>query len=298
VNLYQLNRILLIFLVVGAMIFVGCANERDQNSNNIPSLNPPETNQNEENDQIFEMDLTTEEQDALDLEGGPERTERQPSPISNNLLQQKHPNKIALSGGSEDKRVALTFDDGPDPRYTTRLLDVLKEYDVKATFFLLGARAKAFEDITRRIHAEGHAIGNHTYWHPKLVNEDTGRFHWELTQTENALYDIVGFRPSLFRPPYGALSEEILEMASEMGYSTIAWSVDSVDWMQLTPEQIQKNVLSNVHPGAIILMHDGGNWDMDLLGTVDSLHDIIPRLKEDGVEFVTVPALLNIQSQQ
>jgi polysaccharide deacetylase family sporulation protein PdaB len=296
-NLNKLKLILVILGLLGSLFFVGCAPSQTQDRQDITPQTSPQTPLNDETEEDREMDLSEEDLEALDLEGGPERTERQPSPVSINVIQQNHPDKIAIRGGLNDMRVALTFDDGPDPRYTPKVLDVLKEYDVKGTFFLLGARAKALSHITKRIHEEGHDIGNHTYWHPKLDTEKPDRFHWELTKTQNVLQDILGFRPSLFRPPYGAFSEEMLKMASEMGYSTIAWSVDSVDWMQLSPEQIQKNVLSNVHPGAIILMHDGGNWDMDLLGTVNALHEIIPRLKEDGIEFVTVSELLNIRDK-
>lgn len=233
--------------------------------------------------------------DALRLEGGSEIATREPSPVSNNILQEKYPETVFLRGAWDDFRVALTFDDGPDPRYTTKILDILKKHDAKATFFLVGARAKAYPDIVNRMITEGHSIGNHTFWHPNLAKEGTGRLHWELTQTQKVLHQITGKETTLFRAPYGSLNEELVELAKVMGYNVIGWSVDSNDWMQLTPEQIKKNVLSNVNPGSIILMHDGGHWTMDLLGTVESLDEIIIRLKDDGIEFVTVDELLGFE---
>lgn len=243
------------------------------------------------------INLTDEEIEMMTLEGGAEVEGRKPHPISNNLLQLKYPNTLVLRGSLTDKKVALTFDDGPDPRYTPQILDVLKQYDAKATFFLIGARAAAHRSITERIVKEGHVVGNHTFWHPNLVKEGVERLEWGVKETENALNEILGYRPSLFRAPYGGLNEELVEKLGEIGYSAIGWSVDSLDWMQLSPEQIEKNVLSNIHLGAIILMHDGGHWTMDLLGTVQSLHKIIPALQRDGVEFVTIPELINIRDR-
>ncbi|TYQ14743.1 UNVERIFIED_CONTAM: peptidoglycan/xylan/chitin deacetylase (PgdA/CDA1 family) [Acetivibrio alkalicellulosi] len=288
-----LKSLFCLYSIIVCIIFVSCNNQINQNRNpaqETPYLNVPYTGQ--------WINLTEHQLEMMKLEGGAEIETRKPNPISNNRLQLKYPNILALRGSLKENKVALTFDDGPDPRYTPLILDILKQYDIKATFFLIGARAVGHESITKRIRDEGHAIGNHTYWHPNLDKEGVGRLHWEVTQTEKALNDILGYRPSLFRAPYGSLNEELVEKIGEMGYSAIGWSVDSLDWMQLTPRQIKNNVLSNIHPGAIILMHDGGHWTMDLLGTVQSLHDIIQELQKDGVEFVTVPQLLNIRDRK
>ncbi|MDQ2086003.1 polysaccharide deacetylase family protein [Herbivorax sp. ANBcel31] len=280
--------------IIILIMLVSCKYQSEQNpleGEQIPDMgNIPRTGQ--------WINLTDEQIEMMKLEGGAEIEGRKPNPISNNLLQQKYPNILVLRGSLNDKRVALTFDDGPDPRYTPQILDILKKYDAKATFFLVGARAAAHRGITERIVEEGHAVGNHTYWHPNLSKEGVERLEWEVTDTENVLNEILGYKPSLFRPPYGALNEELVEKVGELGNSAIGWSVDSLDWMQLSPEQIKNNVLSNIHPGAIILMHDGGHWTMDLLGTVQSLHEIIPELQEDGVEFVTVPELIDINDRK
>ncbi|UJL46586.1 polysaccharide deacetylase family protein [Virgibacillus sp. NKC19-16] len=227
-------------------------------------------------------------------EGGSESVGREPNLVANSILQREYPNIVFLSGSSEENRVALTFDDGPDMRFTPQVLDVLNRYQVNATFFLMGARAAEYPDIVRRANAEGHAIGNHTYWHPNLAEESLGRAHWEVTTTEETIEQILGFRPRLFRPPYGNLNRQIVELLGSMGNTIILWNVDSLDWRQLEADVIADNVLGNTMPGSIILMHDGGDWTMDLSGTVNALDTIIPRLQQEGMEFVTIPELINV----
>jgi peptidoglycan/xylan/chitin deacetylase (PgdA/CDA1 family) len=226
------------------------------------------------------------------LQGGSEYHIRKPHPVTNDRLHKRYPNTFALSGPSDRMEVALTFDDGPDSRFTPQVLDVLKKHRVPATFFLLGARARAMPEMTRRIQAEGHVIGNHTYWHPNLPKKSLDRLDWEVRQTEEAIQAITGKRPTLFRAPYGAIDSKRVERLGVMGYSVIGWSVDSLDWRQLPTREITHNVLSNTHPGSIILFHSGGHWSQDLSTMVEALDVIIPRLQKDGIRFVTVPELL------
>lgn len=232
-------------------------------------------------------------------EGGPEFTGRVRQPVSNFVLQQRYPETVVLRGSLTENKVALTFDDGPDPRFTNQILDVLNEFNVPATFFVMGARAEVYPDIVRRAVDEGHIIGNHTYWHPNLVEEaDIGILEAEVNRTEDTLATIIGYRTKLFRPPYGFLYNELVEKLAEMDYTIVNWSVDTLDWRELPPEDIAYNIFSNVHPGAIILMHDGGDWEGDRTGTIEALRLIIPRLQEQGMEFVTVPELLNTPYQK
>ncbi len=220
--------------------------------------------------------------------------ERQ-QPVDLRILQQQYPDIFFLQGPTDQKRVALTFDDGPDPRFTNGVLDVLNQYNVPATFFMLGSKAVANPKIVKQVQNRGHVIGNHTYSHPNLVKEsDIKTLEQEVTRTEDALNDIIGYRTKLFRPPYGFLYNELVEKLGEMNYYVIAWSVDSLDWQEDPPEVIASNVLDNIHPGAIILMHDGAEPDEDRTNTIESLHQIIPALQKQGYEFVTVPELLNI----
>jgi peptidoglycan-N-acetylglucosamine deacetylase len=240
------------------------------------------------------------EEDMPRLGGGAENPERnRQQPISNIILQQRYPETVVLQGPATEKRIAITFDDGPDPRFSEQVLDVLKEYNVPATFFVMGSRAIAYPEIVNRMVAEGHIIGNHTYFHPNLVKEaDLATLEREVTRTEDTLNDIIGYRTKLFRAPYGFLYNELVEKLAELNYSVIVWSVDSLDWQEDPPAQIAANVLDNVEPGAIILMHDGGDWDADRTNTIESLRQILPSLKEQGYEFVTVPNLLNIPYQK
>ncbi|MDF1509584.1 polysaccharide deacetylase family protein [Robertmurraya sp. DFI.2.37] len=229
------------------------------------------------------------------LEGGSENKERVRYPISNYLLQERYPETVVLSGPQTSRMVALTFDDGPDPRFTPQILDILRENGIKATFFLLGSRAEAYPDLVKRIVEEGHIIGNHTYWHPNLVEEEDVRvLEREVSRTESGLANLIAYRTKLFRAPYGFLNNELVEQLRDMDYTVVAWSVDSLDWHESPPDQIAYNVLSNLHPGAIILMHDGAAWDEDRTNTVRALRQIIPAIKEQGFEFATVPELLNI----
>lgn len=230
-------------------------------------------------------------------QGGPEDSERVRQPISNIILQQQYPDIVVLSG-PQTNRVALTFDDGPDPRFTPQVLDILQEYNVPATFFVMGARAESFPELTQRMYNEGHIVGNHAYWHPNLVEGDIAMLEREVNQAETVIENILGYRTKLFRAPYGFLYPELVEKLGEMDYTVVGWSVDSLDWRELGGEDTAYNVLSNVHPGAIVLLHDGGDWTSDRTSTIESLRIIIPTLLEQGIEFVTVPDLLNIPYQK
>lgn len=239
------------------------------------------------------------QEDLPDPEGGSELSERVRYPVSNFILQERYPETIVLSGDRSENRIALTFDDGPDPRFTPQILDVLKGYNVKATFFLMGTRAEAYPELVQRIIDEGHIIGNHTYWHPNLVERgDIPTLENEVNRTEDTLAEQIGYRTKLFRAPYGFLNNELVEKLQDMNYSVVGWSVDSLDWQEAAPEVISYNVLSNIHPGGIILMHDGAEWEGDRTNTIEALRQLIPTLKDEGMEFFTVPELVDIPYKQ
>jgi peptidoglycan/xylan/chitin deacetylase (PgdA/CDA1 family) len=230
--------------------------------------------------------------DTEPLEGGTERSERPKSPDSNLKLAQRYPDIIALNAPRSSNRIAITFDDGPDRQYTPQVLDILKKYNVKATFFLMGSRVKGHPDITERIHQEGHAIGNHTFWHPKLYDESVERLVWEVEETDEWIKKTVGYAPKLFRAPYGGLTETNVRKLGEMGKSVIGWSIDTQDWRQIPSEEVQRNLMKDLHPGAIILMHCAGDWSQDLSGMTAALDELLPRLEREGYEMVTVPELI------
>ncbi|MBA4538547.1 polysaccharide deacetylase family protein [Bacillus aquiflavi] len=213
-------------------------------------------------------------------------------PVSFWRLQQEFPNIVVIRGIGN--KIALTFDDGPSAKYTPQILNVLKKYNVKATFFMMGAKVSKYPYIVKRVAQEGHAIGNHTYWHPNLGKATVEQMKWEIAETEKALNKIVGIKPKLFRPPFGSLTREQTIELGKLNLTTVMWSVDSNDWKQLPAEQIKNNVLNHIHPGAVVLFHDGGHWTQDLSGTVEALELIIPKLQEDGFTFVTIPQLFHL----
>lgn len=194
--------------------------------------------------------------------------------------------------GPPRMQVSLTFDDGPDARYTVQILDILKREGVHATFFVLGSQVRQYPDVALRIVREGHALGNHSFDHRNLRTMDRQARNWEVTSTDRELLRITGRHTRYFRAPYGSVDSQVITQLGRMGYTVVNWSVDSSDWRSIPSAQVVKNVLSNVRPGAIILQHCAGNDKEILTGTVAALPVIIHRLRAAGYGFATVPALL------
>lgn len=217
-----------------------------------------------------------------------------PEPVNNGKLSKLFPDTVFLSGPTTEKKVALTFDDGPDPRVTGFLLDVLKEENVPATFFLMGVRVDAYPDLAKRISDEGHSIGSHGYWHTPIINLTDKQATYDLEKAKQAITHAVGQDTNLFRPPFGLLNEQKVELLKELNYSVILWSVDSEDWKMPSPDEMANDVIENVKPGSIILHHDGANWNIDLSGTVTAVKKEIEELKKQGYTFVTVQELLGL----
>lgn len=191
------------------------------------------------------------------------------------------------------KDIALTFDDGPSEKATEEILDLLKEYNAKATFFVIGHRVKEFPDIIKREIAEGHEVANHTYHHvffTKGVKPSTVKK--EIVSTEDSLIKLTGRKPMLFRPPGGYYNEQTVEIAKKLGYTTILWSwhQDTEDWRSPGVGFITRKVLKNARNGDIVLLHDyvTGN-----IHTVKALRVILPELARRGFRFVTVSELIN-----
>lgn len=179
--------------------------------------------------------------------------------------------------------VALTFDDGPSPKYTPLLLDGLKERNVRATFFLLGQIVKENQELVQRMQAEGHLLGNHTYNHVQLnkIPETTAR--QEILKTNNEIYEATGKYPEYMRPPYGAWKKN-MELCVEM--LPVFWDIDTLDWKSQNVDAILKAAGEEPEDGSIILMHD------EYQTSVEAALLIIDRLKEKGYEFVTVDELI------
>ncbi|HHY15755.1 MAG TPA: polysaccharide deacetylase family protein [Firmicutes bacterium] len=202
---------------------------------------------------------------------------------------EKYPEYFHLSGGAAEKKIALTFDDGPHKSNTPLILDILKSRDIKATFFVLGENVKKHPEIIHRINEAGHQIGNHSKTHSdlrNLTNEEI--LKTELDPTSHLIEAITGTYPKFMRPPYGALRDESIEFLGELGWQIINWSIDSFDWDQAEneAEEILSKIEEYHHPGAIILLHCSGP------NTALALPKIISLLETQDYDFVTVEELL------
>ena len=186
----------------------------------------------------------------------------------------------------DGKYIALTFDDGPHKTVTDRVLNTLKEYDAKATFFMLGNQVDYYPSLVQRVAEEGHEIGNHSNTHPDLTKVDANRVQKEFETTNQRIYDIIGRYPTVFRPPYGSYNNNSITQATNLNLPIIMWSVDSLDWKTKNATSISHEILSTTTNGSIILMHDIHD------ATADALPSVLRNLKEQGYSFVTVSQLL------
>lgn len=192
---------------------------------------------------------------------------------------------------NNEKVIALSIDDGPWPKTTLEMLDILKQNDVKATFFWVGQALEANPDLAKREVAEGHAIGNHT-WHHWYRRMDEATAKSEIDRTADLIYKITGVKTSLFRPPGGFLNNGLAAYAKSQKDTVIMWSLTSADTdPHAKPQAFVNNVLKGAKPGFIVLMHDGGG---DRHRTVQALPQIISGLKQQGYRFVTIPELLKM----
>ena len=190
---------------------------------------------------------------------------------------------------AEKKRVALTFDDGPHPENTDRILSLLDAYGITATFFVIGENIAYFPEVFARLAGSGHEIGNHTYTHPKLKAQSALALADEIRRCEMEIVAHGGKKPTLFRPPEGVKNAVVTGVCRDKGYRTVYWTLDTRDWTGASSESIERAILSGVKGGSVILCHDyivGGGH------TVEALGRIIPKLLDEGYEFVSVSKLL------
>jgi len=194
----------------------------------------------------------------------------------------------------DSRRLALTYDDGPNDPHTLRLLEVLAKHDVHATFFLIGRYANQKPEIARAIVQAGHVVGNHTFTHPALIFKSDSEIRRELAQCRSALQDAIGQHSNLFRPPFGARRPAVLRIASELGLEPIMWNVTGYDWNPTVHAVIERKVSNQIHGGGVILLHDGGHKEMgaDRSQTVIATDHLIPRYKSEGYEFLTIPQMI------
>jgi len=249
----------------------------------------------------------------VDIEGDGDilRIESEPSPgtrditvdasglVTNEVFKSLPSPYVIDAYGAPGKRVVLSFDDGPDPEWTPKILDILKQYNVKGTFFTIGLEAEKFPSILKRIYREGHEIGNHTFTHPDISSISAEYARIELNLTERLLAAKLGIKPVLFRPPYAVdqepdTADEVrpLELTQSMGYIAVGDKIDPDDWRddpRPSPEQITKSIMDQLGRGSIILLHDGGG---NRANTVKALPMIIEGLHSRGYQIVSVHELL------
>ena len=189
-------------------------------------------------------------------------------------------------------KIALTFDDGPHPRYTREILDILDAYNIKATFFVVGINAKNYPDPLIDIIKRGHEIGNHTYSHPHVSCLNTYTLTDEVEKCESMIYGLTDYKTKLFRPPEGFIDADVRTVLRSLDYKVIMWDIDTRDWAHESPEKIAENVISNITSGDIILMHDYVGLNSP---TVDAIKIFIPELIEKGYKFVVVSELIGLE---
>lgn len=187
------------------------------------------------------------------------------------------------------KVVALTIDDGPHPVTTPQILSVLKEKDVRATFFILGENAERHPALVSREVSDGHELAIHAFNHKPLTGLSRIKITEQLDKTAKTITNLSTEIPQLFRPPGGAYNNEVIDIATTLGYSIILWNIDTHDWQRPPANSIVNHVLHNITPGSIILMHDG----QYPLPTATAISIIIDSLREQGYEFLTVSDLLH-----
>lgn len=211
------------------------------------------------------------------------------------LYQQKEIAHVLRETGQTGKLIALTFDDGPDPTGTEALLGLLREKNVRATFFLVGTRVLEYPGYVQNIVADGHVVGNHTMTHPHTLPFSAGmRVGEEVLGTEAIIRELVPCRTALFRPPYGSTSVLLRTYLKKLGYTSILWDEDPHDYRtRTTPDILTKRILKHAHSGSIVLMHDRHYTDP---GALLALGAAIDGLREDGYTFVTVDQLLGVSA--
>jgi peptidoglycan/xylan/chitin deacetylase (PgdA/CDA1 family) len=191
----------------------------------------------------------------------------------------------------KEKMVALTFDDGPNPIYTNQILDLLAKYNAKATFFVIGERAKQYPEILKREVKEGHEVANHTYSHRYDFDNSPAKLNSELEQSAKLIKNITGYKPTLYRPVAGYYNDLILNTAIKNGYRVVLWSwtQDTRDWSCPGINKITNNVILDIKPGDITIFHDSGG---DRSQTVCALENILKYLSSQGFKCVTVSELI------
>jgi len=188
---------------------------------------------------------------------------------------------------TKEKKIAISFDATWGAEYTPRILEILKEYNIKTTFFLTNIWLKEYPEVAKKIRMAGHEIGMHSVSHPHLNKLSEEQIAYELKGNYDLIEEVTGFQAKLFRPPFGEYNNKVIRVIESMGYIPIQWSIDSLDWMEnVTKEDIIGRITKNLHPGAIVLFHNNGRY------TADALEEIINYVLEQGYEIIPISNLI------
>lgn len=187
---------------------------------------------------------------------------------------------------TDEKRIAISFDAAWGADHTDEILAILDEYDIKTTFFLVAFWIEKYPEVAARIAAAGHEIGNHSATHPHMSQLSKEQIRLEIQTTHDLIKEVTQQEAILFRPPFGDYNNLLIETMEELGYHTIQWSVDSLDWRPTTPEQIVQRVTSQIAPGAIVLFHNNAEH------TPAALRPILDYCRQEGYEVVPISELL------
>ena len=202
--------------------------------------------------------------------------------------------RIHWRAPTDEPKIAITFDDGPHATSTPRIVELLQQFDVPATFFLVGKHLEKHPEIAREMVNAGHEIGNHTFSHSILYVSTKKRIRDEICRTDTLLRNIDGAEPKFFRPPAGFFTKQVLDIVEQLGYKTVVGDVYPRDPHLPGKKKIVDRVLQRTVAGSIIILHDGGNTQrVDRSQTLEALSEIIPSLKNKGFEFLTLSDLLS-----
>ncbi len=197
----------------------------------------------------------------------------------------------------KENLIALTFDDGPHPEFTKELLDLFKEKGIKATFFVTGKKIEEHRDIIKRLIAEGHELGNHSYSHKNLIFKKKSIIKEEIQKTDNLLRGLGVKGEILFRPPFGRLSFTALTVLASLNKKVILWNVPTKDYKECDPKVILKRIYKRIKPGSIIVLHDSGveriGKEIVRQATIIAVKELINELPKKGYNFRTVSQLIN-----
>ncbi|MFL0195416.1 polysaccharide deacetylase family protein [Clostridium sp. WILCCON 0269] len=211
--------------------------------------------------------------------------------IAPSLYYRSFSNKIIKKAPTKGNVIALTFDDGPNPEYTPKLLDVLKKNDIKCTFFVLAENAQKYPDIIKRIESEGHYIGLHSLKHMNAIFSSPYQTRKNFSEALNIM-DHLGIKIKFFRPPWGIFNPLTYYYANANNLKIILWSIHAMDWSRwVTEDYIKKKLINNIKSGDIILLHDGRGSKNSPTKTIRALQTVLPVLKRKGYRFILVKDL-------